>query len=94
MSYIRVTTSVRKRKGDKRFEKMSNTYAYGDMNGYVCISNGWKRKQDMFVQDLGKKKGMEAWKALNIADRNGDTVWLTHAEMRSMCRNYLSKLKK
>lgn len=43
MSYIRWSTPVRKAKGDRRFSKISEAYAWGDVDGYVHISNGYRR---------------------------------------------------
>src|SRR5271166_6208042 len=91
MSYIRCSTPVRKRKGDGRFESISNTYAYHD-GQYVNISNGWKRMLNMYVKAFGKKEGTAKYEALPVEIKMAHQVYLTDAEMRYMCRSYLSRI--
>src|SRR5277367_4043408 len=91
MSYIRCSTLMRKRKGDPTFEKVSNTYAYHD-GQYVNISNGWKRLLNQYIRVHGKKEGTKIYNDLPVEIRTAHQVSLTDAEMRYMCRSYLSRL--
>lgn len=43
MSYIRVSTKVRRANRDKRFDAISGTYAWSDVDGYIYITNAISR---------------------------------------------------
>jgi len=91
MSYIRCSTPVRKRKGDGRFEPVSNTYAFHD-GDYINISNGWRRVLDYYISVYGKRKGTKMYNDLPIEIKMAHQVRLTDAEMRFMCRSYLGRI--
>jgi hypothetical protein len=89
MSYIRCSTEMKKRKGDRRFEKISNTYSWRDTDGYIWITNGWKRTLK-FMQMRGQK--LED--ARKLQEKHGwamGAVILTPAEMRYMCRQFVGR---
>ncbi len=91
MSYIRCITPMRKRKGDGWFDKTSQVYAYGDLNGLIFICNGWKRVLDQYIKNYGEKKGTKMYNALPSLEKT-PMIAVTHAEMRYLCRSYLSRL--
>jgi len=86
MSYIRCSTNLRLRKGERKDDEFSLTYAYG--NGrHVCISNGWRRTLELLTKNVGKKRAEQLMAVMPFDPE----VHLTDAEMRYMCQSYLSR---
>ncbi len=89
MSYIRCSTPMRKHSKDKRFERTSNTYAWSDADGYIWITNGWKRTLSFL-----KLRGQALEAAKKLYKEHGwamGAVILTPAEMRYMCRQFVGR---
>ena len=91
MSYIRLSTTVRRKKSDKLFQKVSCTYAWTDLDGYVYITNGWPRTFEALLKSKRFKSKKEAKAYFDKQPHllQSPQVLLTPAEMRYMCRQYL-----
>lgn len=91
MSYIRLSTPVRKRKSDKCFSAISSAYAWTDSDGYVYITNGWSRTFEALLKskEFDTKKEAKAFFDKQPHLIQAPQVLLTPAEMRYMCKEYL-----